>query len=138
MFPRRSLGGIGIVCTQGAQDRGMTTHRLERLGGSVELGDAEVEELLAVQLADSGESLVPAGREDGAVESGVRLDEMAALGVRFTILAPHQAHRMRRTGNTAWKDVSGEKIDPAHTRSKLTQALAEAPHRRGRHKNIPL
>ncbi|HYP92495.1 MAG TPA: hypothetical protein VER34_04825, partial [Mycobacterium sp.] len=24
------------------------------------------------------------------------------------------------------------------TRSKLTQALAEAPQRRGRHKNIPL
>jgi len=34
--------------------------------------------------------------------------------------------------------VVDEKIDPAHTRSKLTQALAEAPHRRGRHKNIPL
>jgi acetyl-CoA/propionyl-CoA carboxylase carboxyl transferase subunit len=34
--------------------------------------------------------------------------------------------------------VVDEKIDPAHTRSKLTQALAEAPHRRGRNKNIPL
>ena len=34
--------------------------------------------------------------------------------------------------------VVDEKIDPSHTRSKLTQALAEAPHRRGRHKNIPL
>ena len=34
--------------------------------------------------------------------------------------------------------VVDEKIDPAHTRSKLTQALAEAPTRRGRHKNIPL
>ncbi len=34
--------------------------------------------------------------------------------------------------------VVDEKIDPAHTRSKLTQALAEAPARRGRHKNIPL
>ncbi len=34
--------------------------------------------------------------------------------------------------------VVDEKIDPAHTRSKITQALAEAPHRRGRHKNIPL
>ena len=31
-----------------------------------------------------------------------------------------------------------EKIDPAHTRSALAQALAEAPTRRGRHKNIPL
>ena len=34
--------------------------------------------------------------------------------------------------------VVDEKIDPAHTRSKLTQALAVAPARRGRHKNIPL
>ncbi len=34
--------------------------------------------------------------------------------------------------------VVDEKIDPAHTRSVITQALAEAPARRGRHKNIPL
>src|ERR1700740_340312 len=30
------------------------------------------------------------------------------------------------------------KMDPAHTRSKLTEALASAPARRGRHKTIPL
>ena len=34
--------------------------------------------------------------------------------------------------------VVDEKIDPKHTRSVLTQALAQAPARRGRHKNIPL
>ena len=34
--------------------------------------------------------------------------------------------------------VVDEKIDPSHTRSKLTEALAAAPARRGRHKNIPL
>src|SRR6516165_2575029 len=34
--------------------------------------------------------------------------------------------------------VVDEKIDPAHTRSALTKALAQAPARRGRHKNIPL
>lgn len=34
--------------------------------------------------------------------------------------------------------VVDEKIDPAHTRSKLTEALAQAPVGRGRHKNIPL
>ncbi len=34
--------------------------------------------------------------------------------------------------------VVDEKIDPAHTRSRITEALAEAPARRGRHKNIPL
>jgi acetyl-CoA/propionyl-CoA carboxylase carboxyl transferase subunit len=34
--------------------------------------------------------------------------------------------------------VVDAKIDPEHTRSVLTEALAEAPARRGRHKNIPL
>jgi acetyl-CoA/propionyl-CoA carboxylase carboxyl transferase subunit len=34
--------------------------------------------------------------------------------------------------------VVDAKIDPAQTRSVVTQALAEAPARRGRHKNIPL
>ena len=34
--------------------------------------------------------------------------------------------------------VVDEKIDPAHTRSRITEALAQAPARRGRHKNIPL
>jgi acetyl-CoA/propionyl-CoA carboxylase carboxyl transferase subunit len=34
--------------------------------------------------------------------------------------------------------VVDEKIDPAHTRSKLSEALAQGPARRGRHKNIPL
>ena len=34
--------------------------------------------------------------------------------------------------------VVDAKIDPQHTRSVLTQALAEAPARGGRHKNIPL
>jgi acetyl-CoA/propionyl-CoA carboxylase carboxyl transferase subunit len=34
--------------------------------------------------------------------------------------------------------VVDEKIDPSHTRSRLTEALAHAPQRRGRHKNIPL
>jgi acetyl-CoA/propionyl-CoA carboxylase carboxyl transferase subunit len=34
--------------------------------------------------------------------------------------------------------VVDEKIDPAHTRGKITEALAQAPARRGRHKNIPL
>jgi len=34
--------------------------------------------------------------------------------------------------------VVDEKIEPSQTRSVITQALAEAPARRGRHKNIPL
>ena len=34
------------------------------------------------------------------------------LGIRFTILAPHQAARARRIGTQPWHDVSGGQIDP--------------------------
>ncbi len=37
---------------------------------------------------------------------------MADLGVRFTILAPHQARRVRPKGRRRWQDVSGQHIDP--------------------------
>jgi alpha-amylase/alpha-mannosidase (GH57 family) len=40
------------------------------------------------------------------------LDIMAELGVRFTILAPHQARRVRKIGERQWRDVSGQRIDP--------------------------
>jgi alpha-amylase/alpha-mannosidase (GH57 family) len=40
------------------------------------------------------------------------LDIMAELGVRFTILAPHQARRVRRLGRRQWQDVSGQRIAP--------------------------
>ena len=36
---------------------------------------------------------------------------MADLGLRFTILAPHQARRVRRMGSRAWRDVSAGDID---------------------------
>jgi alpha-amylase/alpha-mannosidase (GH57 family) len=39
------------------------------------------------------------------------LDIMAELGVKFTILAPHQAKRVRRIGTQSWRDVSGARID---------------------------
>jgi alpha-amylase/alpha-mannosidase (GH57 family) len=41
------------------------------------------------------------------------LEFMAALGVRFTILAPHQASRVRQKGRRQWQDVSGQHIDPS-------------------------
>jgi len=41
------------------------------------------------------------------------LDILAELGIRFTILAPRQAHKVRAVGGTEWYDVSGEKIDPS-------------------------
>lgn len=40
------------------------------------------------------------------------LEVLAATGIRFTVLAPHQASRVRRLGDTHWQDVSGARIDP--------------------------
>jgi alpha-amylase/alpha-mannosidase (GH57 family) len=40
------------------------------------------------------------------------LEYMAAAGVRFTVLAPHQASRVRQKGRRQWQDVSGQHIDP--------------------------
>lgn len=41
------------------------------------------------------------------------LDIMASLGLKFTILAPHQALRYRKQGQTKWKDAHSEGgIDP--------------------------
>jgi alpha-amylase/alpha-mannosidase (GH57 family) len=40
------------------------------------------------------------------------LDIMAELGIEFTVLAPHQASRVREIGGRAWRDVSGGRIDP--------------------------
>lgn len=39
------------------------------------------------------------------------LEALAAEGLAFTILAPHQALRVRREGAEAWEDVSGGRID---------------------------
>ncbi|MGD8370574.1 MAG: DUF3536 domain-containing protein [Syntrophobacterales bacterium] len=40
------------------------------------------------------------------------LDILAEFGIRFTILAPHQASRVRHLGGDDWEDVSGGRIDP--------------------------
>jgi len=40
------------------------------------------------------------------------LDILASEGIKFTILAPRQASRVRRIGGRSWKDVSGDRIDP--------------------------
>ena len=40
------------------------------------------------------------------------LDIMAEQGIKFTILAPHQASRARQIGTDAWHDVSSGSIDP--------------------------
>ena len=40
------------------------------------------------------------------------LDILAEHGIDFTLLAPHQAMRVRRTGDKEWKDVSGGGLNP--------------------------
>lgn len=40
------------------------------------------------------------------------LDIMSEQGIKFTILAPSQAARIRKIGDHDWKDVNGAKIDP--------------------------
>jgi (1->4)-alpha-D-glucan 1-alpha-D-glucosylmutase len=48
-------------------------------------------------------------------ETAVDLETLEALaeqGVSYTILAPNQAHRVRKLGESAWSDVSGARVDP--------------------------
>ena len=40
------------------------------------------------------------------------LEILAEFGIRFTILAPHQARRVRVIGGRVWQDVTGARIDP--------------------------
>ncbi|MBW2122734.1 MAG: DUF3536 domain-containing protein [Deltaproteobacteria bacterium] len=40
------------------------------------------------------------------------LDILAEQGILFTVLAPHQARRIRQRGTLQWRDVTGGKIDP--------------------------
>ena len=40
------------------------------------------------------------------------LEVLARLGIKFTVLAPRQAAKVRKVGGRSWKDVSGGRIDP--------------------------
>jgi alpha-amylase/alpha-mannosidase (GH57 family) len=40
------------------------------------------------------------------------LEILAENGILFTVLAPHQARRVRPLGGRAWKEVTGARIDP--------------------------
>src|SRR5215510_9708467 len=42
------------------------------------------------------------------------LEVLAAHGIRFTILAPHQAKHIRPVGQTAWRNVTAEQLDTTH------------------------
>jgi len=45
--------------------------------------------------------------------NGETLEVLAENGIRFTILAPRQAKRVRRKGSRKWIDVTGGRIDPS-------------------------
>lgn len=45
------------------------------------------------------------------------LEVLAELGIRFTILAPHQARRVRPLEGGEWEDVSDGRIDPSRAYS---------------------
>ncbi|HEX9788776.1 MAG TPA: DUF3536 domain-containing protein, partial [Candidatus Binatia bacterium] len=40
------------------------------------------------------------------------LEWLVRFGIRFVVLAPHQAARVRRIGETVWREVNGAQIDP--------------------------
>ncbi|MGA9531810.1 MAG: DUF3536 domain-containing protein [Anaerolineales bacterium] len=49
-------------------------------------------------------------------ETAVDLETLAVLarnGIQFTVLAPHQAARVRRLGEQDWQDVQGGRVDPS-------------------------
>ncbi|HEX5483446.1 MAG TPA: DUF3536 domain-containing protein [Terriglobia bacterium] len=40
------------------------------------------------------------------------LELLVEFGIKFTILAPNQASRVRKIGSRSWHDVSGQRVDP--------------------------
>src|SRR6201998_1032321 len=52
------------------------------------------------------------------------LDVLAANGIKFTVLAPRQAKRIRKRGSRSWQDVSGDRVDPSRA------YLAQLPSKR--------
>jgi len=62
------------------------------------------------------------------------LEILSELGIKYTILAPRQASRVRKIGSRAWKDVSGDRIDPTRayqvrlpSRRKITAFFYDGP-----------
>lgn len=42
----------------------------------------------------------------------VTLNALASAGIKFTILSPYQARRIKKRGHKEWHDIDGGKIDP--------------------------
>lgn len=66
------------------------------------------------------------------------LEILADQGIRFTLLAPHQAGRIRQIGDKAWKQVPGGRIDPTSaydcrlpSGKKIVLLFYDAPISRG-------
>jgi alpha-amylase/alpha-mannosidase (GH57 family) len=53
------------------------------------------------------------------------LEIMARHGIRFTVLSPYQARRVRPTGDTQWQDLEAGQIDPTRA---YRQALPGGGH----------
>ncbi|MBN1152377.1 MAG: glycoside hydrolase, partial [Dehalococcoidia bacterium] len=56
-------------------------------------------------------------------ETAVDIETLEVLvenGIKFTVLAPRQAAKVRGVGSTEWTDVAGERVDPT---TAYTQAL---------------
>ncbi|HXU29635.1 MAG TPA: DUF3536 domain-containing protein [Thermoanaerobaculia bacterium] len=47
------------------------------------------------------------------------LEALAECGIRFTVLAPHQAARVRPRGEKVWREVPGASIDPSRAYSAV-------------------
>lgn len=55
------------------------------------------------------------------------LDILAEAGLKFTVLSPHQAGKVRSPGSRIWRDVSGGRVDPSmayRVRLKSGRSLA--------------
>jgi alpha-amylase/alpha-mannosidase (GH57 family) len=52
------------------------------------------------------------------------LEALASNGIKYTILAPRQAKRIRKRGSRSWQDVTGDRVDPSRA------YLAQLPSRK--------
>lgn len=54
------------------------------------------------------------------------LDMLAHAGIKFTVLSPYQANKVRPAGGRGWKDVSGGEVDPVRRRDSTLWSRRKA------------